>query len=237
MAATHWTSAAASRDTAAMRSRRTTRAPWIAPVAALLLFAACAHPTLPPPPPAVTLGHQETGMASLYSHPYHGRRTASGEVYDMRQMTAAHRTLPFGTWVLIENCLNGQTVEVRITDRGPLAADRILDLSAAAARVLGAVAPGVIPVRIRVIRLPGAPESPSSKTFAVQIASFTSEYRAQVFAGEIRRTWSEVYVQPSSAGGQTIYRVRVGRYPTRSEAERRARQLAGASYDVLVVGE
>lgn len=230
LAATHWTSAAASRDTRAMRS------PWIVPIAALLLLAACARPTLPPPP-AVTVGSQETGIASWYGHPYDGRRTASGEVYDMRQMTAAHRTLPFGTWVLVENRLNGQTAEVRITDRGPFVAGRILDLSAAAARVLGAIAPGVIPVRVRVIRLPGAPGSTASKTFAVQIASFTSEYRAQLLAGEIRRTWPEVYVQPSSAGGQTIYRVRVGRYPTRSEAERRARRLAGGSYDVIVVGE
>jgi quercetin dioxygenase-like cupin family protein len=78
-----------------------------------------------------------------------------GEVYGMTQMTEAHRTLPCGTGILVENRLDGRTAEVRITDRGPFVDDRILDLSAAAARVLGAAGPGVIPVRVRVIALPG----------------------------------------------------------------------------------
>ncbi len=209
--------------------------PWTA-VAAALLLAACAGPTAVVAPP-VTVGYEETGRASWYGYPYHGRRTASGEVYDMTQMTAAHRTLPFGTWLLVENRLNGQAVEVRVTDRGPFADDRILDLSAAAARVLGAVGAGVIPVRLRVIALPGSRPASSPRTFAVQVASFTSEYRAQVLTGELRRTWPEVYVQPAVAGGQTLYRVRVGRQRSRAAAERLARELAGAGYDVVVVVE
>jgi rare lipoprotein A len=100
--------------------------------------------------------YEETGEASWYGHPYHGRRTASGEIFDMYQMTAAHRTLPFGTWVLVENSANGQSVKVRINDRGPFRSRRILDVSYAAARALGALGPGVIPVRLRVIASPGA---------------------------------------------------------------------------------
>jgi len=74
----------------------------------------------------------------------------------MHQMTAAHRTLPFGTWVLVENPANGRSVKVRINDRGPFRSRRILDVSYAAARALGALGPGVIPVRLRVIASPEA---------------------------------------------------------------------------------
>ena len=134
---------------------------WFGTPATLVLFlAACASPRPAPPTaapaPHLFVGHEETGEASWYGHPYHGRRTASGEIFDMYQMTAAHRTLPFGTWVVVENSANGRSVKVRINDRGPHKSRRILDLSYAAARVLGAIGPGVIPVRLRVIASPEA---------------------------------------------------------------------------------
>jgi len=135
---------------------------WFGTPATLVIFlAACASPRPAPPtaapaPHPVFVGHEETGEASWYGHPYHGRRTASGEIFDMYQMTAAHRTLPFGTWVVVENSANGRSVKVRINDRGPHKSRRILDLSYAAARVLGAIGPGVIPVRLRVIASPEA---------------------------------------------------------------------------------
>ncbi len=122
-------------------------------VGALLIVSAlgaCATPVRPRAVP-VAIGHEESGLASWYGHPYHGRRTASGEVYDMGQMTAAHRTMPFGTWVRVSSVATGRSVEVRINDRGPFEKGRIIDLSYAAARVLGAVGPGIIPVRLRVI--------------------------------------------------------------------------------------
>ncbi len=96
----------------------------------------------------------ETGKASWYGPWHHGRLTASGEVYDMNRMTAAHRTLPLGTRVIVENLDNGRTAEVRINDRGPYVAGRLLDLSLATARALGAIRPGVVPVRLRVVELP-----------------------------------------------------------------------------------
>src|SRR5262245_47692786 len=103
-----------------------------------------------PPPPAVStpsakpvqIGETETGIASWYGHPYHGRRAASGEIYDMEQLTAAHRTLPFQTWVRVENLTNRKTVEVRITDRGPFVDGRIIDLSHAAAKSIDMIGPG-----------------------------------------------------------------------------------------------
>ena len=125
--------------------------------ALLVLLAACAGPqaVMAPAPGAVVPGYQETGKASWYGRWHHGRLTASGEAYDMHRMTAAHRTLPLGARVAVENLKNGRTAEVRINDRGPYVAGRILDLSRTAARALGALAPGVIPVRLRVIELPG----------------------------------------------------------------------------------
>jgi peptidoglycan lytic transglycosylase len=104
------------------------------------------------PEPAPSGG--QTGEASWYGEPHHGRTTASGETYDMNQLTAAHRTLPLGTRVLVTNLKNGRAVEVRINDRGPTVEGRIIDLSFAAAKELGAVPSGTIPVRIRVISQP-----------------------------------------------------------------------------------
>jgi rare lipoprotein A len=111
--------------------------------------------TRPAAPPSV--GHEERGEASWYGNPYHGRRAASGEIYDMNQMTAAHRTLPFDTRVWVESLVDGSGVELRINDRGPFKDPdrRIIDVSYAAARLLGVVGPGVIPVRVRVVALPG----------------------------------------------------------------------------------
>jgi rare lipoprotein A len=99
-------------------------------------------------------GGGQTGEASWYGEPHHGRTTASGAIYDMNQLTAAHRTLPLGTRVLVTTLKTGRAVEVRINDRGPSVEGRIIDLSFAAAKELGAVPSGTIPVRIRVISLP-----------------------------------------------------------------------------------
>ncbi len=82
------------------------------------------------------------GLASWYGHPYHGRPTADGEIYNMYAMTAAHRTLPFGTWVRVHDLDNGRSVDVRINDRGPFIPGRVIDLSYAAAEALGVVGAG-----------------------------------------------------------------------------------------------
>ena len=99
-------------------------------------------------------GSALSGQASWYGHPHHGRRTSSGEIYDMNKLTAAHRTLPLGTRVLVTNLDNGRTFEVRINDRGPFRKNRVLDLSYAAARSLGAVGEGVIPVTLKIVTTP-----------------------------------------------------------------------------------
>lgn len=97
-------------------------------------------------------GHALRGLATWYGRAFQGRRTASGEIFNMHRLTAAHRTLPFGTLVKVTNLRNGRTVVVRITDRGPFGRGRILDLSRAGAARLGILRAGVAPVQLRVIR-------------------------------------------------------------------------------------
>jgi rare lipoprotein A len=130
--------------------------PWVVACALMVAGAGCATPraSVPAPRPETMEDGVQTGRASWYGEPYHGRRTASGEIYDMHQLTAAHPTLPFGTRVLVTNLQNERSVEVRINDRGPTVADRIIDLSYAAAQKLGALSGGPVRVRLRVISTP-----------------------------------------------------------------------------------
>src|SRR5260370_40545021 len=128
-------------------------------VVACIAFSGCGEKKRCHPPTAARLGSTETGIASWYGHPYHGRRAANGEIYDMEKMTAAHRTLPFGTWLRVQNLENNQTVDVRIIDRGPFARGRILDLSHAAAVAVAMIGPGSAKVKITVITKPAAVET------------------------------------------------------------------------------
>jgi len=93
----------------------------------------------------------ETGMASYYGRKFHGRRTASGERFDMTAMTAAHPSLPFGTRVRVTNLTNGRAVVLRINDRGPFKRGRIIDVSRAAAKELAMIGPGTAKVRVEVV--------------------------------------------------------------------------------------
>jgi len=101
------------------------------------------------------IGDEEVGVASWYGHPYHGRQSSSVEIYDMEKLTAAHRTLPFDTWIEVTNLVNKKRVDVRVTDRGPFVNGRIVDLSLAAAREIDMVTAGIVRVRIKVIKKPG----------------------------------------------------------------------------------
>jgi rare lipoprotein A len=129
-------------------------------ICALALLSGCAKKTsahVPPPVKPARIGETETGIASWYGPPYHGRQSANGEIFDTEKLTAAHRTLPFDTWVEVTNLVNNKHVDVRITDRGPFVNGRIIDLSLAAAREIDMVGVGIVRVRIKVIRKPGGP--------------------------------------------------------------------------------
>lgn len=99
-------------------------------------------------------GETQTGLASWYGYPYHGRRAANGEVFDMNKLTAAHRKWPFDTIVRVRNLSNQREVDVRITDRGPFVDGRIIDLSRAAAQEIDMVRAGVVKVKLKVVQTP-----------------------------------------------------------------------------------
>ena len=199
------------------------------------LLVACAGPRAALRPVPVALGTEERGLASWYGHPYHGRRTSSGEVYDMNAMTAAHRTLPFGTWLHVENLDGGQTARVRVNDRGPFVEGRILDVSHAAGVALGIVARGVIPVRLRVIAPPD--NVVMGPAFTVQVGAFTEESAATDVQRALAESGFESEVVRAEESGRVFYRVRAGRFATRPEAEAHAERLAGRGFRVIVVSQ
>ncbi len=163
-------------------------------------------------------GYTEEGLASWYGPKFHGKRTASGEVYNMYAFTAAHKILPLGTHVLVTNLENGRQVVVRINDRGPFVPGRIIDLSYAAARALGMVEEGVVPVRI-VALAEGQPTPQGVKwlakpdfkhgEFYLQVGAFKSYFNAQRFRSTLARRYSKVIIEPFRQAGQTFYRVRI----------------------------
>jgi rare lipoprotein A len=203
----------------------------------LLLLAACARTVTVTPPSPPLAGAEETGAASWYGHPYHGRRTASGEVYDMNDLTAAHRSLPLGTRLMVTNLDTGQAVEVRVNDRGPLVEDRILDLSYAAARLIGADRLGVIPVRLRILA-PGPASSPSARpagAFAIQVGAFASRARAESLREALTLDGDVATITEAEVWGDTFFRVRMGPYPDREAARAAAQRLAGRGHRPVVV--
>jgi rare lipoprotein A len=156
----------------------------------------------------------EVGVASWYGHPYHGRAAASGETYDMEQLTAAHRTLPFGTLVRVVNLENSKTVDVRINDRGPFVDDRIIDLSHAAARSIALIGPGTARVRVEVLQ---APAMPVPGYFAVQVGAFQNRSNAERLRTEMeaRSGAAHLVLRP---GDPQLWRVLVGRAATIDDA-------------------
>jgi rare lipoprotein A len=199
---------------------------------ALLVLTACATPHLGPRPWEGPFG--EEGFASWYGPPYHGRRTSSGEVYDMYQLTAAHRDIPLGSWVEVTNLNNGRSLTVRINDRGPFVEGRIIDLSYAAASLLGVVGPGLAPVRVRLSQPP--PAGSGRRRYSVQVGSFTAEASARALKAELDRRVVGAHVVAAQVGGETYYRVRVGAFSSRPEARAVAERLASLGYQVLITG-
>ena len=163
--------------------------------------------TVPPSPrtPPAPIVQGEEGIASWYGHPYHGRQAASGEIYNMYAMTAAHRTLPFGTQVRVHDLENGRDVDVRINDRGPFVEGRIIDLSYAAAQAMGMS--GIARVRLEILGL-GATSEPA--IFAVQVGAFRDPANAGRLKALIEASFGPVVILSFDRGDGIFYRVRVG---------------------------
>jgi rare lipoprotein A len=178
------------------------------------------HTTEPLAPPFTT----EIGIASWYGYPFHGRAAANGEIYDMEKLTAAHRTLPFGTWVRVTNLTNNKTVDVRIIDRGPFIPGRILDLSHAAAQSIELIGPGIVQVRIDVISAP--PLEIAGSLYSVQAGTFQDRNRAE----QLRAAFEDKYGAARLVfkdGKPVTWRLLVGVEDTMDGASLLARKIQG----------
>lgn len=173
----------------------------------------------------------ETGEASWYGPDFHGRKTANGETYDMDGITAAHRTLPFNTKVLVENLDNGKTVEVRINDRGPFAKDRIIDLSRGAAKKVDMIGPGT--ARVRIYLMNGETLNTANikqPKYTVQLGSFETRSLAQEQAKKIRSS----RVEEVSVNGKTFYRIYFGDFNDPKIALEAQKRLEGLGHSGFV---
>jgi rare lipoprotein A len=170
------------------------------------------------------------GVASWYGADFHGKQTSSGEVYDMYQFTCAHNTLPLGTLVMVTNLENGRSLELKVNDRGPFVKDRIIDVSYAAAQMLGMWERGTAPVKVEVIG--SAPEL--IQRFTLQVGSFVDETNAQRLAEQLRESFENVYVATVETLTQKYHRVRVGQFDTREAALVMAEKLAQMGFKVMV---
>lgn len=124
---------------------------WLCALALLVLAGCSSTPKSGSGSASATSGHSETGQASYYGNEFHGRKTANGEQFDQAKLTAAHRTLPFGTRLKVTNTQNGKSVQVRVNDRGPFVKGRVIDLSSSAFKTIASLNAGVVPVRIQVV--------------------------------------------------------------------------------------
>ncbi|MGD8701339.1 MAG: septal ring lytic transglycosylase RlpA family protein [Desulfosarcina sp.] len=229
----------------------------------LLLLQAC---TTAPPPPATPKGHpkpyrvdgtwykpmphakgfSQRGIASWYGKKFHGRKTSSGEIYNMYAMTAAHKTLPLGTWVRVRRLDNGKQIVVRVNDRGPFVHGRIIDLSYTGAKALGMLEAGT--AHVKIVALGERHSTASGDTyvpmdyysgvFTFQVGAFTDRDNAERLRAKLDESFANAHVTPYDRGDAVFYRVRVGRCNDLDTAEKYERQLAASGYpDAFIVAE
>jgi len=199
-------------------------------LAVVLILGASACARLPYAPKSGV----EVGVASWYGQEFHGRPTSSREVFNMNDMTAAHRTLPFGTHVMVTNLENDRSVVVRINDRGPFVRGRIIDLSYAAARVLGLIGPGT--ARVRLENLGGFREpARESGGIWLQVGAFSVQENAYALKKRLDNTYPGVVVTILKTGTGTYYRVRVR--ADGNSADALASRLAGEGFSVILIRE
>ena len=178
------------------------------------------------------VGTTQRGVASWYGEPFHGRKTASGEVYDMHGMTAAHKELPLGTVVQVTNLDNGREIELRVNDRGPFIKGRVLDVSYAAAKHLGMVGPGTAKIELRVVRLGGGPSGERLTTrYAVQVGAFGDRANAV----DLQRMLSKDYQNVELIEDGRWHRVRIADLRSEKDARKLESELKRRGLPAVVV--
>lgn len=170
----------------------------------------------------------EYGVASWYGPDFHGKLTADGEIYNQNALTAAHRTLPFNTYVKVIDLNNGRNVVVRINDRGPYARGRIIDLSKRAAEILHMIGPGT--ARVKLVLVHGNEQDVHKNLsynkgvglFAVQIGAYSDRKAAEHKSRIIGHTW----IQDVRMNGRRIYRVYYGKFDKEKKALKAQKELS-----------
>lgn len=193
-------------------------------------------------------GYRERGVASWYGKPFHGRKTASGEIYNMYALTGAHKTLPLGTYVRVCNLNNSKTVNVRINDRGPFVRGRIIDLSYEAAQRIGLVGPGTAPAEIVAlgsvketvvggkIKRTLVPANYYVGDFTLQVGAFQDKKNAVRLRNKLAQTYKNAHIVVYESPKGTFYRVRVARCKRLDQARKYEKVLETAGYpDAIVV--
>ena len=183
-------------------------------------------------------GFVESGIASWYGNKFHGKRTSSGETYDMYAMTAAHKTLPLPTYIEVTNLANRRKVIVRVNDRGPFHENRIIDLSYSAASKLGIIANGTGLVEIRSIDPANYPEKSAPirtvslekggvSSFYIQVGAFSQLVNAEELQKKLGSIGEHlVNISQAVIEGRTLYRVRIGPLVSVDNADKIVDQLA-----------
>jgi rare lipoprotein A len=193
-------------------------------------------------------GYREQGVASWYGTDFHGKKTSSGEAYDMYGPTAAHRILPLNTQVRVRNPGNKKEIIVRINDRGPFVKERIIDLSFDSAKALGLVGPGTALVELEAIGVLVEEEENGRKTtrliqeidyqkgpFLVQIGAFKELENAQRLKDRLLADYREVEVADSLVKGERFYRVRINCREQLTEALRLQKELENKGFSQVLV--
>ena len=204
--------------------------------------------------------YDEVGYASWYGRDFHGKKTANGEIYNMNSLTAAHKTLPMPSYVKVTNLENNRSIVLRVNDRGPFVAGRLIDVSRRGAQLLGFQKQGVTRVRIqaadengRIVRAPNNRQVASNQnprrrsdtvtvsgveTHYVQIGSYSSQENADIQANQARKSGHPARVQRQAQGNRVFWRVRIGPFPGRQQAQDRLdRVVADGFYDARIFTE
>jgi rare lipoprotein A len=238
-------------------------------IAAAAVMAGCASKEVPPLPPAAPapdmpvqkpyqvdgiyyhpLPHAdafiENGTASWYGSDFHGKKTSNSEIYDMHAMTAAHKTLPFGTMVEVHNLENDHKIIVRINDRGPFVRSRIIDLSHEGAKRIDMIRNGTAKVRITAIGTDDVYFAASgghvdhgiyyTGDFTIQAGAFADRFNAERMKDQLAKHIPEIDIIPFDKDGRTLFRVRAGRFHSLNQARSHEQQLNRIGFaDVFIV--
>ena len=175
-------------------------------------------------------GFRQRGIASWYGKDFHGKKTSNGETYNMYAMTAAHKTLPLGTYVRVHNLENNRKVEVRINDRGPFVRGRIIDLSFTGAKEIGIVGPGTAKVEVVALGTPATTDGGSTRSyvqgdyysgnFTYQVGAYVNRENAERQKRELAKKYKNAHIKVFDRGDQIFYRVRVGKFTNLEDAVR-----------------